>query len=210
MVQGFQSKLGKGAAKDLPKFNVASNLTIETNSQLWQIEESEGDYSLQLTANVEEDHVGGKIALIGGVRRNYSMDADFKFLGHHLSQERAGWFGFVVRAQDLDNYELIWFMPSAEEDKTVAYLPVAHGVVPWWTEAYATQEKGTSQIPLDSWFRARVEVLNDEMTLFIEGKVIFTKKLTYYLTEGRPGLYVGTATDAAFRRIAIKDLPSKS
>ncbi|MFW9915794.1 MAG: hypothetical protein ACFFGZ_09325 [Candidatus Thorarchaeota archaeon] len=192
----------------MPKFFLSSKLAIETNSQLWQKKEFEDDYCLQLTANVEEDHVGGKVALIGGVRRNYSMEADFKFLGHHLSQERAGWFGFVIRAKDLDNYELIWFMPNAEEDKTVAYLPVAHGVVPWWTEGYATQEKGNSQIPHDSWFRARVEVVDDEMTLYIEEKLVFTKKLTYYLTEGRPGLYVGTATDAAFRRITIKDLPS--
>ena len=98
-------------------------------------------------------------------------------------------------------------MPNAESGKTAAYLAVAHGVVPWWTEAYATQQKGGSRIPPNTWFRAHVDVVHDEFTLYVEDQIVFTKKLTYYLSEGRPGFYIGTATDAAFRRVMIKDLP---
>ncbi|MFQ5980663.1 MAG: hypothetical protein ACE5OZ_21205 [Candidatus Heimdallarchaeota archaeon] len=163
-------------------------------------------FSRLLVINVEVDHVSGKVALIGTNKRNYSMQVELRFLGHHLSQEHAGWFGVVMRAQDLENYELVWFMPNAESGKTVAYVPVAHGVVPWWTEAYATQEKGTIPIPANNWFQVRIEVTDDNMSLFVEDNLIFSKKLTYYLSDGRPGLYVGTATDAAFKRILIEEL----
>jgi hypothetical protein len=88
----------------------------------------------------------------------------------------------------------------------VAYVPVAHGIVPWWTEAYSTQQKGGPVIPLDDWFEVRVDVVGDEMTVFVNGSHVFTKKLTYYLDQGRPGFYVGTATDAAFRHVRIQDL----
>jgi hypothetical protein len=181
-------------------------VALEMNSPLWQISEFEGEPVLQVIGNKEEDHIGGKVALIGEVKRNYIMQAEFRFMGHHLPQENAGWFGFVMRAQDELNYEIIWFMPNAESGKTIAYLPAAHGIVPWWTEAYANQEKGTAPIPINSWFRARVRVLNDEFTLYMEERVVFTKKLTYYLSAGRPGFYVGTATDAMFRRVVIEDI----
>jgi len=184
-----------------------SRVALETNSPLWQIGESEGEPILQIVGNKEADHIGGKVALVGDVRCNYTMQAEMRFLGHHLPQERAGWFGFVMRAQDKQNYELVWFMPNAESGKTAAYLAVAHGVVPWWTEAYATQQKSGSRIPPNTWFRAHVDVVRDEFTLYVEDQIVFTKKLTYYLSEGRPGFYVGTATDAAFRRVMIKDLP---
>jgi len=48
-------------------------------------------------------------------------------------------------------------MPNAETGNTVAYVPVAHGVVPWWAEAYASQKKGDSHILINSWFQARVD-----------------------------------------------------
>lgn len=177
---------------------------LETNSALWRAGEREGEPVLQVVGNTAEDHVGGKVALLGRPRRNYTMRVEMRFLGHHLEQP-AGWFGFVMRAQDTLNYEIVWFMPMAEKN-TAAYVPVAHGVVPWWTEAYATQQKGAPPIPTDAWFGARVDVVGDAFTLFVGGEEVFRKKLTYYLEEGRPGLYVGTATDAAFRRVVIEDL----
>jgi hypothetical protein len=188
------------------KFLELSKESIQTNSPLWQIAELEGEQVIQVTGNAEADHVGGKVALLGRSRRDYSMWAELKFLGHHLGDRKAGWFGLVMRARDLENYELVWFMPQAEGGKTVAYLSVAHGIVPWWTEAYVGQQKGTAHIPDDAWFRTRVDVLKDKMSLYLEDQPVFTKKLTYYLSEGFPGLYVGTATDAAFRRIVIEDL----
>jgi hypothetical protein len=134
------------------------------------------------------------------------MNAEMRFLGHHLREGDGGWFGFVIRAQDISNYELVWFMPKAGARQTSAYLSVAHGIVPWWTEAYTSQQKGTLQIPYDKWFAARVDVIGDEFSLYANDSHVFTKKMTYYLSEGRPGFYVGTATDAAFRRVVIKDL----
>ncbi len=184
-----------------------SSVDLETNSPLWQVAESEGELILQVVDNKLEDHIGGKVALLGDAKHNYTMQAEMRFLGHHLPEERGGWFGFVMRAQDTQNYELVWFMPTAESGKTAAYLAVAHGVVPWWTEAYATQQKGGPYIPPDTWFQARVDVVGDEFTLQVEGQTVFAKKLTYYLSEGRPGFYVGTATDAAFRRVAVEGLP---
>jgi hypothetical protein len=188
------------------KFLDLSKESIQTNSPLWQIGELEGEQVIQVTGNAEADHVGGKVALIGHSRRDYSMRAELKFLGHHLGEQKAGWFGLVMRARDMENYELVWFMPQAEGGKTVAYLPVAHGIVPWWTEAYAGQQKGTAHVPEGAWFCTRVDVVKDEMSIYVEDQPVFTKKLTYYLSAGFPGIYVGTATDAAFRRIAIEDL----
>lgn len=183
-----------------------SSVLIETNSELWQVKEFQGEQVIQIVNNTDQDGIRGKAALIGGVRRNYSMEAELKFLGHHFKFEEAGWFGLVIRAQDTENYELVWFMPNSKSE-TAAYLAVAHGVVPWWTEAYETQKKVRPYIPDDTWFRVRVDVIDDEMTLYVEDKPVFTKKLTFYLSKGRPGLYVGTATDAVFRRIVISDLP---
>lgn len=182
-------------------------VALETNSSLWKIDEFEGETVLQVIDNKDEDHMGGKVALLGDAKRNYTMQAEMRFVRHHLAQERAGWFGFAIRAQDLLNYEIAWFMPDAESGKTAAYVPVAHGIVPWWTEAYANQKKGTIHIPTSSWFRARVDVVGDEFTLRLEDQVVFTKKLTYYLSTGRPGFYVGTATDTMFKRVILQDLP---
>jgi hypothetical protein len=185
---------------------VLSQSKIKTNSDLWEIVDSGGEKVLQVVGNREVDHVSGKIALFDEPRRNYTMSADMRFLGHHLLEGRGGWFGFAVHARDEMNYELVWFMPLAEKDRSVAYLSVAHGIVPWWTEAYSTQQKGGPIIPANDWFRARVDVTGDELSIYVEHEFVFTKKLTYYLSEGYPGLYVGTATDAAFRRIEIEDL----
>jgi len=193
-------------------------IALETNSPLWQISDIEDEPVLQVVGNtpttqktgtaayLDKGHVG-KVALIGEVRHNYKLQAEMRFLKYYRSPQKGGWFGFAIRAQDALNYEIVWFMPNAETGNTVAYVPVAHGVVPWWTEAYASQKKGDPHIPINSWFQARVDVMGDEFTVYVEDRSVFTKKITYYLKEGRPGFFVGTATDAAFRRIVIEDLP---
>ena len=191
---------------------------LETNSPLWQISDLENEPVLQVTGNMAttdqtgtaaylvEEHLG-KVALIGEVKHNYRMRSEMRFLGHHHPRASAGWFGFAIRAQDFLDYEIVWFMPNAETGSTVAYVPVAHGIVPWWTEAYTNQKKGNPHIPTDSWFRTCVDVSGDEFAVYVDTQFVFTKKITYYLSRGRPGLFVGTATDAAFRRIVIEDLP---
>ena len=192
-----------------------NNITLEMNSPLWEVSQMDGEPVIQLTNNVpttvkigtaayyDEDHAG-KVALIGESRRNYRMQTEMRFLKSY--RENAGWFGFAIRAQDNLNYEIVWFMPKAEASVSAAYVPVAHGIVPWWTEAYEKQEKGNPHIPVDEWFKASVDVIGDEFTVFVEDKPVFTKKITYYFGEGRPGFFVGTVTDAAFRRIRIEDL----
>lgn len=195
-----------------------NSTALEMNSPLWQIGTLDDEPVLQVTNNLpkteksgtaaylDEDHAG-KVALIGEVRHNYRMQAEMRFLKYHRSQQKGGWFGFTIRAQDVLNYEIVWFMPNAETGNTTAYVPVAHGIVPWWTEAYTQQEKGKVYVPSDAWFKAAVDVIGDEFIIFVEGRHVFTKKITYYFKEGRPGFFVGTATDAAFRRIIIEDLP---
>jgi hypothetical protein len=189
----------------------AFGMRIETNSTLYRLQVVDGEEVLELTDHTEINDISGEVALLGSPRRDFSMVAEMRFLGHHVPDfPNAGWFGFVARAQDTDNFELVWFMPRAEKGSTVAYLAVAHGVCPWWTEAYATQQKAGPEIPDNEWFRARIDVLGDELAVYVDDDLVFKKKLTYYLGEGRPGFFVGTGTDAAFRRVAIKDLPDES
>jgi hypothetical protein len=157
-------------------------------------------------AYLDEEHLG-KDALIGEVRHNYGMQAEMRFLGYHHPMPNAGCFGFAMRAQGFLNYEIVWFMPNAEAKSTAPYAPVAHGIVPSWTEAYATQKKGNPRIPADAWLQARVDVVGDEFTVYAEDKLVFTKKITYYFSKGRPGFFFGTATDAAFRRSIIEGPP---
>lgn len=182
-------------------------LWIETSSDLWSVDESSDEPILQLIGHTHVEHVRNpQVALIDCPASDYSVEAEMRFVTNHLPESGAGWFGFAIRAQDFQNLDIIWFMPGAKRGSTVAYVPVAHGIVPWWTEAYASQKKGTVTIPDDSWFRARVDVTRDTFTVFVGDEFVFEKKLTYYLESGRPGFFVGTATDARFRRIAVRTL----
>ena len=65
------------------------------------------------------------------------------------------------------------------------------------------QEKGNIALTKNDWFTARVDVKGDEFSVYVNDQFVFKKKMSYYLTSGKPGLYVGTATDVAFRRIKI-------
>ncbi len=179
---------------------------LQTNSTLWENVKIDGEQALQLMNNTVYDVVGGKVALFKNRYHNYRMQAELRFIRHHLPEGNGGWFGFVLRAQDTNNYELIWFMPNAEGENTVAYVPVAHGIVPWWSEAYNTQEKGKVKLPREDWFQAQVDVIDDAFTVTVNGIKAFTKKFTYYLKDGHPGFYVGTCTDAAFRKVSLEEL----
>ncbi len=196
-----------------------TKVKTQQNTDLFSIENIDNEQTLILQGNryndeidgftgKRTDDVHGKVILFGEPIRDYSMTVDMKFIGFNLDNPPGGgWFGFAMRAQDLENYEIIWFMPGGAESKnTIAYVPVAHNVVPWWTEAYEKQEKGNYELPRNDWFTARVDVIGDECSLFVNDRFIFKKKLTYYLTSGTPGLYVGTATDVAFRRIKIEEI----
>ena len=195
-----------------------NKIKIEKNSDLFKIDSLDNEQILILKDNFYNkeidtftgritDDVHGKVILFGEVKQDYTITVDMKFLGTHIDMQGAGWFGFVIRAQDCNNYGIVWFMPGGSEGKnTIAYVPVAHGIVPWWTEAYAKQEKGNILIPQNDWFTGRIDVEGEDFSVYVNDKFIFKKKLTYYLKNGRPGLYVGTATDVMFRRIKISDL----
>lgn len=192
-----------------------TKIKIEKNSDLFKIDTGDDEQVLTLIGNTynqeideftgkkKDDSRGGKVVLLGDKLRDYSMTVDMKFLGFHVENfPNGGWFGFALRAQDLENYEIVWFMPGGGgESNTVAYVPVAHGVAPWWTEAYNKQEKGNVALPKNDWFTARVNVKGDEFSVYVNDQFVFKKKMSYYLTSGKPGLFVGTATDVAFRRI---------
>ena len=197
---------------DLKKIKIEKNcdvFKIDTldNEQILILKDNKHNQEVDSFTGKIIDDVRGKLILLGQEKRDYMMTVDMKFLGAHIDLKGAGWFGVVLRAQDCNNYEVVWFMPAGpERSNTVAYVPVAHGIVPWWTEAYAHQEKGDVLIPRDDWFTVRVDVVGDAFSVYVNDRFVFKKKLTYYLKSGRPGLYVGTATDAAFRRIRIEDI----
>jgi len=115
-----------------------SKVALETNSPLWRVREVGEEPILQVIGNTEEDHIGGKVALIGKVRRNYTMQAEMRFLGHHLLQERAGWFGFTMRAQDVQNYELVWFMPILQETQLLS-LRWSSWLLRWYRDRCSLQ-----------------------------------------------------------------------
>lgn len=182
-------------------------LNLVANSELWSVDETREEPVLQLTGHTQVEHIrDSQVALIDFAGSDYSVEAEMRFITNHLSDPAAGWFGFALRAQDFMNYEIVWFMPGARRGSTVAYVPVAHGIVPWWTEAYDTQKKGTVPLPKDGWFKARADVKGGSFSIFVNDEFVFEKKFTYYLETGRPGFFVGTATDAAFRRVAVRPL----
>ena len=193
---------------------------VEMNSNLFQLDTIKDQMLISLQGNSydyrhdeftgkpKDEASGGKVILWKDLLRDYRMTVDMKFLSCNLlGFPGAGWFGFAVRAQDLKNYELIWFMPEGGgESSTVAYLPVAHGVCPWWTEAYTNQIKGDVELPRNDWFTAKIQVRGDECEVWVNNQFVFKKKLTYYLTKGRAGLFVGTATNVQFRNIKIENI----
>lgn len=189
----------------MAEFVDLTQIQLETNSTLWQILQLDHELTIQITNNTDEDELRGKVALLPETKHNYRMWVELKLLGHYLEDENAGWFGLVMRAQDVDNFELVWFMPNVKHYENVAYLPVAHGIVPWWTEAYATQYKGKVALPKKDWFLVQLDVVGDEFTLYINDEKIMHKRFTYYLENGRPGFYIGTATNAAFRLVKFEE-----
>jgi hypothetical protein len=156
------------------------------------------------------DARGSKVLLFNKEYQDFAFSVDMKLLQCHLPGfQNGGWLGLALRAQDLENYELVWFTPDAAQDfLTAAYIPVAHGICPWWTEAYEQQKKAKAQISIRDWFRVSAIVHGRTMQVYINEQFMFEKKLSYYLVSGKAGMFVGTATDAAFRNPSIIPLGS--
>lgn len=201
----------------------AQNIHLDTiqlheNSNLFKIElidnepiitlkGNEYDSSIDPFTGMEKDNSkGAKVILIGNKQTDYIMSAEMKFLDIHLNDcEGCGWLGFAIRAQDSDNFEAVWFMPGTIKNN-VAYIPIAHGVGPYWAEAYIKSEKGTVKLPKNDWFKAKAIVKGKDISIYVNDELVMKKKASYYLTSGFAGFFVGTATDASFRRVKIEKI----
>lgn len=182
--------------------------TMSCNSPLWRLTDIDGP-CLAVLNNTVMDEDGGKVLLFGDPDwTDVAVEAEMRFLkGRMPDNPLRAWFGFALRAQNVDNFELFWLMPQhSGKVGAVAYVPVAHGVIPWWTEAYGAQAHGKADVPNDRWISVRAEVKGREARIYVDGGLALEKTLSYYLHRGRVGLYVGTCTDAAFRRLRVRSL----
>ncbi|MEE8341911.1 MAG: hypothetical protein V3R52_07425, partial [Candidatus Neomarinimicrobiota bacterium] len=86
-------------------------MKIEKNSPIIKIDKIEGEDIIIVKGNIYNtnidnstgkviDDIRGKVILFGDVINNYNMNVQMKFLGANIDLEGAGWFGFVIRAQD--------------------------------------------------------------------------------------------------------------
>ncbi len=182
---------------------VAGLAAWECNSPLWRLVDREGP-CLALLGNTVEDHEHGKVLLFGDADwTDYAIEAEMRVTKGRMPNPLTTWFGYALRAQDPYNYECFFLKPHTSGPAGVAYVAVAHGLQPVWTEGYARQQFGVATVPFDVWTHVRAEVQGRQARIFVEGKEAMQKTLTYYLQRGRPGLYVGTLTDVLFRNVNV-------
>lgn len=175
----------------------------------WQATMEEGQPVLSLPHNDSADERYGTAAISGDTRwRDYLYSLEVAFTGNTgLEGPNQGWVGVILRVQDTENYELFWFMPHAPEGRnSLAYLSVAHGVVPWWTHAYEHGPRGSVSFVPGRWLPVRFEVRDDLASVWAGTPMtpILSARLTYYLERGCVGVYCGTRTNAKFRRMQVK------
>lgn len=191
---------------------------IQNNSELFRIQKIENDEIIILEGNEYDASIDpftgmeksnsrdAKVFLIGEEQTDYMMTAEMKFININLENcEGCGWFGFAIRAQDFDNFEAVWFMPGVDKNN-VAYIPIAHGIGPYWAEGYIKSEKGTVKLPKNDWFEAKAVVKGKVISIYVNNELVLEKKASYYLTSGYAGFFVGTSTDAAFRNVKIEKI----
>jgi hypothetical protein len=178
----------------------------ERSSPIWRVVD-DGGPCVAAVGNTVEDHEHGQVLLLGDPKwTDYALDAEIRVSRGYLPNPRQTYPGVVVRARDVDNAECFFFRPHAEGLVGAAYVPIAHGLQPVWTQAYHDQPFGRCTVPFGEWFRVRAEVRGREARLLVNGDEAMTRTLTYYLWDGRPGLYVGTCTDALFRDVSVTAL----
>ena len=180
----------------------------ESNSPLWQLSQDDGQPCIALLDNTDEDHDRGKTLLFGDPDwTDYALELETKVVKGRMPNPLTAWWGFGLRAQDPYNLECFFFRPPASGTAGLAYVPIAHGLQPVWTEAYRTQQFGPAVVPFGEWIHVRAEVRAREAKIWVGGQHVMTRTLTYYIRKGRPALYVGTLTDALFRHIKVESLP---
>lgn len=178
-----------------------------TNSDGWSVLVEDGESVLALPENRSQDWRHGAVAIAGDSSwRDYEFSLELLVLPPHR-QGAGAWPGIIFRARDTENYELFWVIPDALESNAV-YLSVAHGLVPWWADAYANNPRGSIPFRRGEWLRLRVRVEGLGAYLFVGDATepALSMRLTYYLQSGAVGLYCGTETSAKFRRFAIRHL----
>ena len=182
----------------------------EANRGDWQAQEADGEAVLALLDNPATDWRGGTVAIAGDPAwRDCEFSLELRLLPH--TDSAMAWPGIAVRAQDTANYELFWFMPHVEDDTAgnVAYLPVAHNVVPWWNDSYVDIPRGAARYEPGEWLPVSVRVQGIEASVRVRNDTepILSVRLSYYLDGGRVGVYCGTQTAAQFRRMRVDLLP---
>ena len=178
-----------------------------TNRGDWLAMVEDGEPVLALPDNRTLDWRGGTVAIAGDPAwRDYEFSVELLVLPPP-EPEAGAWPGVVFRAQDTDNYDLVWLMPLGPNGtNNVVYLPVAHGIVPWWADAYVNNPRGSAPYSRDEWLPVSVRVHGLEASIRVGNRPepILTVRLTYFLEGGRVGLYCGTQTSARFRRMRIE------
>ncbi|MBI2887898.1 MAG: hypothetical protein HYY02_11900 [Chloroflexi bacterium] len=175
----------------------------------WQMQREAGEPVLALPHNTFDDDRYGVAAIAGDTQwRDYLYSLELTFTGNTgLEAADRGWLGIILRAQDTENYELFWFMPHAPGGQgSLAYLAVAHGVVPWWTHAYEQGPRGSVVFEPGRWLPVQCQVLGDTATLAAGSppQTLLSVKLTYYLEAGCVGVYCGTRTNGSFRKMHVE------
>jgi hypothetical protein len=177
----------------------------ESNSPLWRLMEDDGEPCIGLVGNTFEDHERGKTLVFGDPEwSDYALELETKVVTARMPNPLTAWWGLGLRALDPYNMECFFFRPPASGSAGLAYVPIAHGLQPVWTESYRTQQFGPAVVPFGEWMQVRAEVRGREAQVWVGGQLVMSKTLTYYLWKGRPALYVGTVTDALFRRIRVE------
>ncbi len=173
----------------------------------WQAQEERGEAVLALPNNETLDWREGTVAVAGDPAwRDYEYSLELCLLAG-AGEPGMAWPGVVVRAQDTANYDLFWFTPNLEDDASgnVAYLSVAHNVVPWWSNGYVSIPRGRARYSPGEWLPISVRVEGIEASVRVRNhpEPVLSVRLAYYLDGGCVGVYCGTQTSAKFRRMRV-------
>ena len=176
----------------------------------WHALVEDGEPVLVLPDNRTGDWRRGTVAIAGDPTwQDYEFSCELFVLSPPEGEADGAWPGIVFRAQDTENYELVWLMPrGAEATDNVVGLSVAHGLVPWWTDAYVNNPRGSAPYGRGEWLPVNVRVQGLEASVRVRdtSDPVLTIRLTYYLDGGCIGVYCGTQTSAKFRRFRIQHL----
>jgi len=106
--------------------------SVKASSELWSVDDTSPEPVLQLTGHTQVEHIrDSQVALIDWDGSDYSLEAEMHFITCHLDDPTAGWFGLCPQSPGLFQLRSRLVYPGTPRGFTVAYVPVAHGIVPW-------------------------------------------------------------------------------